>query len=196
MVRWPRSCRPPRKNKKLVVAVAAADGAVQPGLHHQALFGTAVADALLYHRVQRRIAHDAALAHLAGLQFELGLDQHQQVAARRQQRHQRGQHQRERDERQVARHHIKHRRNVHIGALGAASYDYLFYSGYVVLAYWWAHAVAATKASAQDAAFKQAKLETARFYYARVLPRTLAHAACIQAGAEPLMAMEDARFGA
>ena len=80
--------------------------------------------------------------------------------------------------------------------IGAASYDYLFYSGYVVLAYWWARSVATAKASAQDAAFKQAKLETARFYYARVLPRTLAHAACIQAGAEPLMAMEDARFGA
>lgn len=80
--------------------------------------------------------------------------------------------------------------------IGAASYDYLFYSGYVVLAYWWARAVAAAKASSQDEAFKQAKLETARFYYARVLPRTLAHAACIEAGAAPLMAMEDARFGA
>ena len=76
---------------------------------------------MLHHRVQRRIAHDAALAHLAGLQLELRFDQHEQAAARRQQRHQRGQHQRERDERQVARHHIKHRRNVHIGALGAAA---------------------------------------------------------------------------
>ena len=27
--------------------------------------------------------------------------------------------------------------------IGAASYDYLFYSGYVALAYWWARSVAA-----------------------------------------------------
>ncbi|MFT4256634.1 MAG: acyl-CoA dehydrogenase C-terminal domain-containing protein [Pseudoxanthomonas sp.] len=79
--------------------------------------------------------------------------------------------------------------------LGAASTDYLFYSGYIVLAYWWARAVAATKTSSQTAAFKQAKLETARFYYARVLPRTLSHKAAIEAGAEPLMAMAAERFG-
>ncbi len=79
--------------------------------------------------------------------------------------------------------------------LGAASHDYLFYSGYVVLAYWWARSVAAAQASTHGEAFKQAKLETARFYYARVLPRTLAHAAAIESGASPLMAMDDERFG-
>lgn len=80
--------------------------------------------------------------------------------------------------------------------LGAASNDYLFYSGYVVLAYWWARSVAATAHSNQTAAFKQAKLETARFYYARILPRTLSHAAGIAAGAQSLMDMADARFDA
>lgn len=79
--------------------------------------------------------------------------------------------------------------------LGAASFDYLFYSGYVVLAYWWARSVAAAETSAQSEAFKQAKRETARFYFARVLPRTLSHAAAIQSGAAPLMAMADAHFG-
>ncbi len=79
--------------------------------------------------------------------------------------------------------------------LGAASWDYLFYSGYVALAYWWARSVAAAQVSAQTAAFKQAKLETARFYYARILPRTLAHAAGIDAGADALMAMDSVRFG-
>ncbi|QDI03673.1 acyl-CoA dehydrogenase C-terminal domain-containing protein [Xanthomonas cerealis] len=78
--------------------------------------------------------------------------------------------------------------------LGAASYDYVFYSGYVVLAYWWARSVAAADASARSEAFKQSKRETARFYYARLLPRTLTHAAVIEAGAEPLMAMADAHF--
>ncbi|GAB2497982.1 acyl-CoA dehydrogenase C-terminal domain-containing protein [Pseudoxanthomonas sangjuensis] len=79
--------------------------------------------------------------------------------------------------------------------IGAASTDYLFYSGYVVLAYWWARSVAAAQASSQPEAFRQAKLETARFYFARMLPRTLAHKAAIEAGAEPLMAMAAERFG-
>ncbi|HSX63896.1 MAG TPA: acyl-CoA dehydrogenase C-terminal domain-containing protein, partial [Pseudoxanthomonas sp.] len=79
--------------------------------------------------------------------------------------------------------------------IGAASHDYLFYSGYVVLAYWWARSVAAATASSHAESFKQAKLETARFYFARVLPRTLAHAAAIESGAAPLMAMAAERFG-
>ncbi|KAF1722194.1 acyl-CoA dehydrogenase C-terminal domain-containing protein [Pseudoxanthomonas japonensis] len=79
--------------------------------------------------------------------------------------------------------------------IGAASTDYLFYSGYVVLAYWWARSVAAAAASPHGDAFKQAKRETARFYFARILPRTLSHAAAIESGADTLMAMDDARFG-
>ncbi|MGX9719765.1 acyl-CoA dehydrogenase C-terminal domain-containing protein [Stenotrophomonas acidaminiphila] len=79
--------------------------------------------------------------------------------------------------------------------LGAASWDYLFYSGYVALAYWWARAVAAAQSSSHTDDFKQAKLETARFYYARILPRTLAHAASMESGAGPLMALDAARFG-
>ncbi len=79
--------------------------------------------------------------------------------------------------------------------LGAASTDYLFYSGYVVLAYWWARSVAAVNASAHGAAFKQAKLDTARFYFARMLPRTLSHKAAIESGAAPLMAMPAELFG-
>ncbi|HEX7803176.1 MAG TPA: acyl-CoA dehydrogenase C-terminal domain-containing protein [Pseudoxanthomonas sp.] len=80
--------------------------------------------------------------------------------------------------------------------IGAASTDYLFYSGYVALAYWWARSVAAAEASAHSDAFKQSKRETARFYFARILPRTLAHAAAIESGAAPLMAMDAERFGA
>ena len=79
--------------------------------------------------------------------------------------------------------------------LGAASHDYLFYSGYVTLAYWWARSVAAADASSRPQGFKDAKRETARFYYARMLPRTLAHKAAIEAGAASLMAMPAALFG-
>jgi hypothetical protein len=80
--------------------------------------------------------------------------------------------------------------------IGAAAYDYLFYSGYVALAYWWARSVAAADVSAQAQAFKDAKRETARFYFARILPRTLAHAAAIDSGAASLMSLDAGRFDA
>ncbi len=80
--------------------------------------------------------------------------------------------------------------------LGAASHDYVFYSGYVALAYWWARSVAAAEASSRGEAFIDAKRETARFYFARILPRTLMHAAGIEAGAASLMALDAERFGA
>ena len=79
--------------------------------------------------------------------------------------------------------------------LGAASHDYVFYSGYVTLAYWWARSVAAADASSRPQAFKDAKRETARFYFARILPRTLSHKAAIEAGAASLMAMPAEHFG-
>ncbi|WP_140909118.1 acyl-CoA dehydrogenase C-terminal domain-containing protein [Cognatiluteimonas lumbrici] len=79
--------------------------------------------------------------------------------------------------------------------VGAASYDYLMYSGYVALAYWWARSVAASEASGRPEAFKAGKRETARFYFARLLPRTRAHRAAIESGAGPLMALPEPAFG-
>jgi alkylation response protein AidB-like acyl-CoA dehydrogenase len=79
--------------------------------------------------------------------------------------------------------------------IGAAAYDYLFYSGYVALAYWWARSVAAADASSRPQAFKDAKRETARFYFARLLPRTLQHKAAIESGATTLMALDAGAFG-
>ena len=80
--------------------------------------------------------------------------------------------------------------------VGAAAYDYLMYSGYVALAYWWARSAAAAQASAHSEAFKQAKLETARFYFARILPRTLTHAAAIGSAVDTLTALDEAAFDA
>ena len=78
--------------------------------------------------------------------------------------------------------------------IGAASVDYLFYSGYVALAYWWTRAVATADAGTYADDFKTAKRETARFYFARILPRTLMHAANINAGAASLLALDAALF--
>jgi len=80
--------------------------------------------------------------------------------------------------------------------VGAAAYDYLFYSGYVALAYWWARSVAAAEASRESEAFKDGKRETARFYFDRILPRTLVHKAAVDSGAAPLMALDADRFDA
>ncbi|MCI4566944.1 acyl-CoA dehydrogenase C-terminal domain-containing protein [Lysobacter sp. CFH 32150] len=78
--------------------------------------------------------------------------------------------------------------------IGAAAYDYLMYSGYVTLAYWWARSVAAAETSSQSEKFKAGKRETARFYFARILPRTLAHAAAIATPASTLTALDEAAF--
>ncbi|MGY1424288.1 acyl-CoA dehydrogenase C-terminal domain-containing protein [Lysobacter sp. A289] len=80
--------------------------------------------------------------------------------------------------------------------IGAAAYDYLMYSGYVALAYWWARSVAASEGSTQPEEFKAGKRETARFYFARILPRTLAHAAAIDSGSSSLMALDAGQFDA
>jgi alkylation response protein AidB-like acyl-CoA dehydrogenase len=73
--------------------------------------------------------------------------------------------------------------------LGAAAVDYLYYSGYVALAYLWVRSVAAAETGMQSVAFKQAKRDTATFYFARILPRTLTHQAAIEAGVETLPAI-------
>jgi hypothetical protein len=70
--------------------------------------------------------------------------------------------------------------------IGAAAVDYLFYSGYAALAYWWAQAVAVADVGNQSPEFKARKLETARFYFARLLPRVNQHAAGIRAGVASL----------
>ncbi|MDE2248568.1 MAG: acyl-CoA dehydrogenase C-terminal domain-containing protein [Xanthomonadaceae bacterium] len=70
--------------------------------------------------------------------------------------------------------------------LGAAATDYLYYSGYIALAYMAARGVAAADAGAHSAAFKQAKRDTATFYFARILPRCQTHQAAMEAGVESL----------
>jgi len=82
--------------------------------------------------------------------------------------------------------------------VGSASVDYCMYSGYVTLAYLWARSamVAGQKLEAGegDAEFYKAKLDTARFYYAKLLPRTRSLKATILTGPNTLMAMEEKNF--
>ena len=78
-------------------------------------------------------------------------------------------------------------------APGACSVDYLFLSAYACLAYWWAESVRVADASG-DAGRAASKRETARFYFARILPRAAMHASCIRSGSGTLMALDDAAF--
>jgi len=81
---------------------------------------------------------------------------------------------------------------------GAAAVDYLMYSGYVTMAYFWAlmAKVAQDKlaAGSSEAAFYEAKVKTARFYFKRILPRTAAHKGGIEGGLECLMDMSVEQF--
>jgi alkylation response protein AidB-like acyl-CoA dehydrogenase len=78
--------------------------------------------------------------------------------------------------------------------VGAASVDYLFYSGYVALAFWWTKSVAAADRGPHSEAFRKAKRDTCRFYFQRILPRLATHAATIRSGAANLMAMDEDGF--
>ena len=74
---------------------------------------------------------------------------------------------------------------------GAAAYDYLMYSGYIVLGYFWARMaiLSQKKIGSSDTSFYEAKLITAKFYFERILPRTRYHCESISSGAENLMDM-------
>lgn len=82
--------------------------------------------------------------------------------------------------------------------LGAAAVDYLFYAGYITLAYFWVRSLdAVTRESFSGTArFRDEKLALARFYFDRILPRTQQHLATIRAGASSLMQAPDSLFEA
>ena len=82
--------------------------------------------------------------------------------------------------------------------VGAAAVDYCMYSGYACLAYFWADMarVASEKLTGGtgETDFYRAKLQTARFYFARILPRTTSHVTAMLSGADNLMDMADEDF--
>ncbi len=81
--------------------------------------------------------------------------------------------------------------------VGAASVDYLMYSGYIAFAYVWAQMaeVALQKiAAGSDDPLYSAKVKTARFYFQRLLPRTESHKQAMLSGAENLMAISVDEF--
>ena len=79
--------------------------------------------------------------------------------------------------------------------VGAAATDYLRVCGHLVFAYFWAR-MAKLALAKQDSGdpFYTAKLHTARFYFAKLLPETAGLMRSARAGMAPLMAMDEALF--
>ncbi len=82
--------------------------------------------------------------------------------------------------------------------VGAASVDFLMYSGYMVTAWVWGlmGTTAKAKLVENDDVFYRAKVATADFYFAKIMPRTQAHKISIEAGAESMLSLSDADFEA
>jgi len=79
--------------------------------------------------------------------------------------------------------------------VGAAAVDYLRVCGHLVFAYFWARMakVALAKVDSGDPFYK-AKLATARFYFAKLLPETAGLIRSARAGLKPLMELDEALF--
>ena len=79
--------------------------------------------------------------------------------------------------------------------VGAAAVDYLRVVGHMTFAYFFAQAakIALAKKDSGDP-FYTAKLATARFYFAKLLPETASLIRTARAGLAPLMEMEEALF--
>jgi len=82
--------------------------------------------------------------------------------------------------------------------VGAAAVDYLYFSGYVTLAYLWARMVSVSleklAGDTTERAFYEAKVKTAQFYFKKILPRTRSHVETIDSGLDTLMAMDVDQF--
>lgn len=79
--------------------------------------------------------------------------------------------------------------------VGGAAVDYLRVVGHLVFAYFWARMAreALTRQGSGDP-FYTAKLVTARFYFAKLLPETAGLIRTARSGVAPLMAMDEALF--
>ena len=83
-------------------------------------------------------------------------------------------------------------------AVGGAAVDYMYFSGYVTLAYLWARMALVSQTAIADGsgekAFYDAKVKTAQFYFAKLLPRTTTYAQRINTGVEPYITMDVDQF--
>ena len=84
--------------------------------------------------------------------------------------------------------------------VGSASVDYLMYSGYVMMGYFWALQAEKSAALLESGAgeesndFYTSKIQTAEFYFDRLLPRASAHRKSAVSSTKSLMQMDNEHF--
>ena len=78
--------------------------------------------------------------------------------------------------------------------IGAASVEYLHAFGYTAYAYMWALMARTALAKQGEDDFYASKLGTARFYFARLLPRIHSLSASVKAGSESLYLLDAEQF--
>ncbi|MBT1261161.1 acyl-CoA dehydrogenase C-terminal domain-containing protein [Pseudomonas sp. VS40] len=78
--------------------------------------------------------------------------------------------------------------------IGAASVEYLHAFGYMAYAYMWARMAKAALGKESEEDFYASKLGTARFYFARLLPRIHSLSASVKSGSESLFLLDEALF--
>ena len=78
--------------------------------------------------------------------------------------------------------------------IGAASVEYLQAFGYVAYGYMWALMARAALGKEGQDSFYASKLGTARFFFARLLPRVQSLSAAVRAGSEPLFLLDAEQF--
>ncbi|WP_449431922.1 acyl-CoA dehydrogenase C-terminal domain-containing protein [Pseudomonas putida] len=78
--------------------------------------------------------------------------------------------------------------------IGAASVEYLQVFGYTAYAYLWARMAKVAQAKQAEDGFYASKLGTARFYFARVLPRIHSLSASVKAGSASLYLLDAEQF--
>jgi hypothetical protein len=78
--------------------------------------------------------------------------------------------------------------------IGAASVEYLHVFGYTAYAYMWALMARAALRKKDENEFYRGKLATARFYFARLLPRVHSLTASVKAGSESLYLLDTVQF--
>ncbi len=78
--------------------------------------------------------------------------------------------------------------------IGAASVEYLQVFGYTAYAYMWALMARAAQGKEQEDDFYASKMGTARFFFARLLPRTQSLSSSVKAGSESLYLLNAEQF--
>lgn len=85
-------------------------------------------------------------------------------------------------------------------AIGGAAYDFMMFSGFLTTGYYWA--MMAQKAyekleegGTESPEYYESKIQTAQFYFERMLPRAKGHAATMAGSMNSLMDMPEENFG-